>query len=297
MAQNNNILGFVLAALIISAALVLISFSNGFNITYIAGNDKFIHNGTTQIVEPYLYAVAAGETNSATVWNKWGYNSDVDSGTEEIIAHFGGDNSFILNSSEKLNITSSVSADNASGTGARSLFITGINENRTLQTELISLDGTNTVQTVYNYTGINRVIVLSTGSSISNEGDINLVSAITNKPQAQIPSGDGVTQQAFFFTQVNHTFLANYLHININKLSGGSTPRVTIRGWSRSFVTNTDYEIFRITIDTSAENTIEMSPDTPFVLGGRELLYFTAESDINNAVVSLRFSGIEKENE
>ena len=112
--------------------------------------------------------------------------------------------------------------------------------------------------------------------------------------QAQIPSGDSVTQQAIYHTQINHNLLADWLLCNVNKVSGGSTPTVTIRGWSYSRVTETNYEIFRMDIDTSVENFVELRPSQPFPIGGREVLYFTAESSLNNTIVSLRFSGIEQ---
>lgn len=252
------------------------------------------HNGTTIITEDYFYAVGGGEVNSAEVWNKWGYNSDVDPGTEEIVAHFGGDKSFLLSQGEYLNISSNSAADTSGGSGAQAVYITGIDENFLEAQELVNLNGVTPVQSTTKFLGVNRMVVYLAGSSLENVGDITATSSNTNKPQAQIPSRSGTTQQAFFFTPINSTFLANYLHINVNKLAGGSAPRITIRGWVRSFNANADYEIFRVKIDTSVENTMELSPKTPFVIGSKQILYFTAESDTNNAIVSLRFSGLQK---
>lgn len=259
-----------------------------------------IHNGTTIAVESYLYAVAAGELNSAIIWNKFGYNDDIDTTTDpEIIASFGGNRSFILSSPEILNISSSSANDANGGTGAHGLVIYGVindsSGNRISNIEVVFLNGTNTVRTTKHYYGVNRASLFRAGSSFQNEGEINLIASTGGSTQGQLPIGTGTTEQGIFYVPTNKTFLANYLVLNINKLSGGSAPRITIRGYVRSFVSNADYEIYTTTIDTSVENTIELTPETPFVVGEDSVMWFEAETDTNNALARIRFSGILKD--
>lgn len=255
-----------------------------------------IHDGTTLITENYLYSVASGEVNGAVIWNKFGFNDDIDTATDpEIIASWGGDNSIFLSTAEKLNISSTSSTDKLGDTGAQSVLIYGIDSTRTALQELVFLNGSNVVQTTNSFLGVNRMVIYLGGSDQRNDGDITASSSSTDKIQAQIPAGLGTSQQSFFFIEANHTFLNNYLVFNANKLAGGVSPKLTIIGWSRSYVSNAEYEIMRNIIDTSVENTIQLTPLTPFVLGEKSILYFTAETDTNNAQVSVRFSGIEKE--
>lgn len=248
------------------------------------------------VVRPteYRYEVAEGKRQGRSTINKWGYNTDVDTGGEEIIAAFGGTFN-IMTTADTLNVVSTSAFDASAGIGARTIQIIGIDENHLYQTETITMTGTTPATTVNQWLGVNRVIVLSSGSTNANAGTITLSdTSATFGTQAQIPSGDSVTQQAIYHTQINHNLLTDWMLINVNKVSGGSTPTVTIRGWSYSRVTETDYEIFRIDVDTSIENTIELRPSQPFPIGGREVLYFTAETSLNNTIVSLRFSGIEQ---
>lgn len=132
-------------------------------------------------------------------------------------------------------------------------------------------------------------------ANAANAGDITITdTSATVGTQAKIPSGDSVTQQAFYHTQINHNLLTDWLFCNVNKISGGGSPVVIIRGWSYSRVTATSYEVFRMDIDTSVQNFVELRPSQPFVFGGREVAYFTAETNTNNTIVNLRFSGIEQ---
>jgi hypothetical protein len=240
----------------------------------------------------YKYEVAGGKRQGRTTWNKFGYNDDVDTTNEELIASFG-ESINIMTSADTLDIVSTSTQDVSGGTGANLLQITGIDGDFNIVSEFISINGTTPVTTVNSYLGVNRVNVINSGSNLANVGTVTIDdTAGTVGVQAQLPPNGSVTQQCIFHTPINYNFFADWLFINANKTSGGSTPKVTIRGYSYSRVTNTRYEVFRYTIDTSAENTISISPSQPFTIGGREILYFTADTDTNNTSVSVRFSGI-----
>lgn len=245
----------------------------------------------------YKYEVAMSKRQGRTTWNQFGYNNDVDTagGEHTIWSSVGGDFA-VMTSADTLDVVSASANDvNTTGTGARQIFIDGIDANGLQQTETVNMNGLTPVTTSNSWLGVNRVYVISSGSSDYNEGNIAITdTAGTVGVQAFIPAQGSVTQQAIFHTQANHKLLTDWLYININKLSGGASPVVTIKGYSYSRVTDTRYEVFRETIDTSVENTIELTPSQPFVIGGREVLYFTAETDTNNTVVNLRFSGIEE---
>ena len=89
-------------------------------------------------------------------------------------------------------------------------------------------------------------------------------------------------------------FLLDYIWFNINKISGGGSPRVTVRGYAFSRVTNSRVEFFTMTIDTDVENTDEITLPHPFVIGEQSVITFEAETTTNDTIVSLRFSGEER---
>jgi len=247
---------------------------------------------TTNI--PYNVRVGNGDVSNATVWNKFGYNLDVDSGGEELIASFGGTIN-IMTSGDTLDVVSSSAEDGAgTSTGVLSVLITGISDTNTAQTEIVTMNGTTPVTTSNSWLGINRVVALSVGSNGSAVGTITIDDTSNAVGvQAEIPIGANVTQQCVFHTPITNNLLTEWLIINARKLSGaGGSPRVTIKGYSYSRVTSVTYEVFRLDIDTSVENTVQLTPPVPFVIGGREVLYFTAETNTNNTTVNCRFSGI-----
>jgi len=241
----------------------------------------------------FNYEVALGRRDGYTTWNKFGYNADIDIGTE-IVASFGGTFT-ILTSASTLTIVSSSIADDGSpaGTGANTILITGIDANYVAQSETVTLNGTSNVVTATTWLGINRAQVTLSGSGQTNAGTITITATTGGSTQGQIPTGEGTTQQCIFFTQADHKVVADTLKINAEKTSGGSTPKVTFKGWLFNSVTNTKYLIFRQLMDTSVENSFTLIPSQPFVIPEKCCLYFEATTDTNDTQVSVRFSLLE----
>jgi hypothetical protein len=259
-------------------------------------NGTLAENYDATVVRPtdYKYEVAMGKRQGRTTWNKFGFNADVDTGGQEIVGSFGGTFN-IMTTADTLDVVSSSANDTSAGTGAQSVLISGIDANFSTITEIVTLNGTTPVTTTNSFLGVNRAVVLASGSGGVNAGTITIDDTSgTVGTQAELPIGSSVTQQAIFHTQISHIFLADWLFINIRRISGGGTPRCTVRGFSYSRVTDTTYEIFTYRIDTGRENTVELRPSQPFVIGGREVFYFTCETNVNNTTVSIRFSGIEE---
>jgi hypothetical protein len=242
----------------------------------------------------YHYEVANSLRQGSSTWNKFGYNDDVDTGSEEVIAPHNGGTPNIMTTADTLDVVSDSANDTSAGTGAQTILITGIDANSLEQSEIVTMNGTTTVTTTNSWLGVNRVIVLTSGSNDSNVGTITINdNGGTVGDQASVPVGQSVTQQCIFHTPVNTNLMADWLWFNALKLSGGGgSPRVTFKGYSYSRVTETTYEVFRGQIDTDVENSLELTPSQPFVIGGREVLYFTAETDVDNTEVGARFSGI-----
>lgn len=236
--------------------------------------------------------VALGLRQGWETWNKFGYNTDIDLAAPEIIAAQGGSIA-IMTTGATLDVVSSDANDTSAGTGARTIIITGIDENNIEQTEVVTLNGVTPVTTTGLWLGVNRATVISVGTGGENAGNITIDdTANTVGIQAYLPATTNVTAQSIFHIPINEKFLASWLWFNALKISGGGgSPRVDIYGYSYSRVTGATYEIFRGKIDTSVENTLEISSNEPFVLGGREVLYFVAETDVNNTEVICRFSG------
>lgn len=245
------------------------------------------------VVRPtdFRYEVALGRRQGATTWNKFGINLDLDIGTE-VLAEQGGTFT-LLTTGSTLTIVSSNAYDTAAGTGARSIIIQGVDANRVMQNEVVTLNGTTPVVTATNWLGINRAAIYLAGSGYVNAGNINITATTGGSVQAFIPTGKGTTQQCIFFTQDNHTFLTDWLTLNAVKLSGGLQPIVDFRGWVWSAVSNAKYEVLYAVIDANIEVTKTYNPSQPFIIGEKSVFWIEATTTQNNTVVSGRFSGIE----
>ena len=265
-----------------------------------SGNGRLSEDFDSLPVRPsdYHYEVALGKRQGSTTWNKYGYNPDADSGTIETVWSPGGIFQRITTPTT-LDISSTSANDlTSTGTGAQSIIIYGVNENFEAITEVIQMNGLTNVTTTNLYCGVNRMAVYLVGTSEENVGTISAyVSGGGGTLQAQMPLGEGSTQQAIFFVQENHTMLLDFLFINVTRISGGGAqPTITIRGWVQSLVSGAKYEVFRDVMDTGVENHLVLNPQQPFVIGEKSILYFTVDTDTNNTTVGIRFSGVEVEN-
>lgn len=253
-------------------------------------------NNNTKITE-FTTEVALDNVLNVSTWNKWGYNNDVDTGSEEIIASWGG----VWQpptAAETVDFVSTSANDTSGGTGLNSIVIYGIDENRESIIEVLTLNGLTPVTTVNTYFGVNRVAPFLCGTNKANVGTIGGSQTTSGIILAEMPIGETVIQQAIFHVQTGYTFLITSLHINVIKISGGGGhPTVTVRGWVWSPVANANIQIFKAKIDTQIENTVDINATETFPVTESSVLYFTAETDTNNTIVDLRFSGKEIKND
>lgn len=245
----------------------------------------------------FAYEAALSKRQGTRTFSKFGYNTDVDTGGTETIWASGGSYT-VPTTAETLNISSGNTADDGdpAGTGAHNVYIYGIDENRKYQTETVTLNGTGTVTTTGSWLGINRMVVGSAGTGLTNAGTITAVGSSSSAVFATIPAGESVTQQCIYHTQLQSQVLADWLLINCLKVGVGSTPVVTVKGWIYSPVSNCRYEVFRLLLDTAVENTVEIRPTQPFVFNPGDVFYLTASTTVDNTSIAARFSLIEFQN-
>lgn len=231
----------------------------------------------------YHNEVALGIRQGSSLWNKFGYNNDVDTGTETIWEPGG---LFVApTSAQTLTIVSTSTDDDVGGSGCQSVIVYGVDGNYDFQTEVVELDGTTPVVTSNTWLGVNRVAAYLG----ANVGRIVATATTDTTVQASIPATEGTTQQCIFFVPRKHTALGRGVLLNVNKLSGAS-PKVTVVCWVTSLVSNARYNVFQYTIDTAVENHLIFDPIFPFPVGEKSLIEWRATTNTDNTVVNLRFS-------
>ena len=244
------------------------------------------------VVRPtnYHYEVALGRRQGHTTWNKFGYNNDIDIGTETIW-YTGGTFTPIV-TARTLSVVSTDAADDDGNTGANSVIIYGVDANWKEQTVVVTMNGITPVVTTETWMGVNRIAIYVSGTGQTNAGVITATATTEGTIQGEVPAGEGTTQQAIFFVEADHTALMDWLYITLTKNSGGTQPAIITKAFVYSAVSNSKYEVFRDHIKGDVENHTELRPSQPFIVGEKSIVEFQCTTDQNNTEVTCRFSMI-----
>lgn len=127
--------------------------------------------------EPWELQVSRGQISYHQAYTVFGYNPDVDQ-TEESVWPDGSTVPHPTTASQ-LTIASTNANDTAAGTGARTVFIEGLNGDYVTVSETVILNGTSGVTTTNSYLYVNDFYVLTTGSGGANAGDITAKVGVT----------------------------------------------------------------------------------------------------------------------
>ena len=236
--------------------------------------------------------ITANRRAGAEQWNKFGYRDNLQAaGGEETIwaSTTTSNNLVIMTSAETFTITYNNTTDGAGTTGARAITFYYLNSDEELAIAQHTLGSSGSDVTSFSGLGINRAVVTQSGTANTNTNTITVTNTSSGNDQAEIAALGGVTQQAFFFMPDNHIGAAKFLYLNANKLSG-SNPKVTFKGYVYNRTVESQFEIFRHTMDTQSETTLIIVDPCNFRISNRDVLFFVADTDQNNTVVRCRFS-------
>jgi len=160
--------------------------------------------------EPFELQVAQGQIPWHKSIFKFGFNQDIDNSLETVWAQ-GGLYSY-LSAASTLYISSSSTADDVAGTGARTATVSGLDANYDEVSVTVDLDGQNGVQlgNASNWIRVNRITVDTAGSGGQNAGVLYVgteasptVGVPTNK-YATVAIGDNQTLMALWTVPRNY---------------------------------------------------------------------------------------------
>lgn len=123
------------------------------------------------LTEPFEFQVGKGEIGWHSVLHIFGFNSDIDTGSEEAVWRAGGTIPYLA-APVAMTVSSSSADDTALGTGARTVYIKGINGTGGETEEIVTLTGQTAVNTVHTYRFIQQLTVMTAGSGGVNAGVI-----------------------------------------------------------------------------------------------------------------------------
>jgi len=120
--------------------------------------------------EPFELQVSRGQIPWHQSYTVFGYNADVDTDLETVWPYGGilGYPSAAL----QLSVSSSSADDTSNGTGARTVYLEGLDANHNVVSETVTLNGQTAVTTTKSYLHINNCYVATAGSLDSAAGTI-----------------------------------------------------------------------------------------------------------------------------
>jgi hypothetical protein len=217
----------------------------------------------------------------------FGYNADIDQ-TEESVWPDGGVVPHPTTASV-LQISSSSAADTAAGTGARTVYIGGVDGNFNEVSETVTLNGQTAVNTVNSYRYVNYFYVATVGTGTQNAGNIN---AGTGTVTAGVPAvlydiiAAGYNQRttAHFCVPAGYTGYMTSGAITSGQESGSSAITAFLKQHGPD-------EILRVgAVSTLNNGSVQYNFTFPYVIAEKNCVGASAIGASNNNAVSAFFN-------
>jgi hypothetical protein len=145
---------------------------------------------------PYFYDIAEGNVSGHEAVRIFGHNDDV--GTAwEVLSHNGGVQ-YYVSSAEVLQFSSSDGDDADGDTGARTVYIEGLDASYAIQSETVTLTGATDAPTASSYLRVHFIRVLTAGATGANEGIISVKDNAATNTIMTIAIGDNESHCAIY---------------------------------------------------------------------------------------------------
>jgi hypothetical protein len=187
------------------------------------------------MTEPFELQVARGQITGHSIVHVFGHNPDIDT-SEETVWPTGG----LLGhpaSPTIMKISSSSANDTAAGTGARTVYILGINSTGGYVEETVTLNGQTAVNTVHAYDAIQNMTVMSVGSGGVNAGTIyagtgTVTDGVPAVKYSAMGIGDNLALVGHWTCPTGYTGYITYGSISCGDTAGNQyiTGRLKLRG-------------------------------------------------------------------
>jgi hypothetical protein len=158
--------------------------------------------------EPFDLQVSRGQIQGHKTLFKFGNNGDINGSLETIWSH-GGIYAY-PSSAIQMKVSSSSANDASAGTGARTVVISGLDQNYNEISETVTLNGQTEVLTVNTFIRVFRGFVQSAGSGNTAAGTIyvgtgTVTAGVPATVYAEIPLGANQTQMALWTVPAGYT--------------------------------------------------------------------------------------------
>jgi hypothetical protein len=238
------------------------------------------------LTEPFELQVGRGQITGHSVVHVFGHNPDVDTTEVTIWPALG----LLVHPAAPtiMKISSSSADDTSAGTGARTVYILGINGTGGYVSETVTLNGQTAVNTVHEYDAIETMSVVSVGSGGVNAGIIyagtgTVTAGVPAVPYSAIGVGDNLSLVGHWTCPTGYT---GYL-VSGSITSGTSNANQYII--ARLKLRAQDNIVRTAAITTLHDGTADYDFSYPIRIQAGECITATAKGSGNNNDVSSYF--------
>jgi len=168
---------------------------------------------------PFSCMLAEGKLDGITPFRRMGHNTAVGASYETIWCK--STLYAYLTSADTIDVVSDDAADTSTGTGARTVFIGGLDSDYNMQSEIVTMKGATPVETVNKYLRVYGAKVITVGSGRVNAGNITVADVSTSNVLAYIEAGEGKSLQCVWTVPAGKTAIV--LRWAYNEKSGNTT--------------------------------------------------------------------------
>lgn len=243
--------------------------------------------------EPFGLQVAEGQIPYHSAVTVFGYNPDVDTAEESVWSNGGVVPHPV--STAILTLSSTSANDTAAGTGARTVYIAGVDGNYTVVSETVTLNGVTAVSTTNSYLAINQLYIVTAGSGLANDGQISAgTGAVTGGIPAVIydliAAGYNQRTTGHYTVPAGHTAYMSQGVFTAGQVSGSTS----ITGFLKT--TNSSQIQYVAAVVTLNNGSVQYDFDPPLLIPEKTCVGASAIGRSNNNSVSSMFNLILVEN-
>lgn len=187
-----------------------------------------------KIRNDYFQSVANGEINGQKPFSIFGNNADIDSAAAEDVWYHGEapftsyPATFVPPIVARThNVVSSSALDSSASTGARRVFIQGLDGSYNEISEVLTLSGTTVVTTANQYIFINKMTVVDVGTvNGANVGDISAIAQTELTLSALIQNTKGVSRAAIYMVPNGYRAFLHHSFVSMFNTNANATADV-----------------------------------------------------------------------
>lgn len=198
-------------------------------------------------------------------------------------------------SAEVLDIVSSSTQDDSGGTGIDAVYIEGLDGDYLPQQELVTLNGTGTVNSSLSYVHIYEINCLNiTTTGTTNAGNITVTNTTSGDTLGYVLAGDSLSKHSQFVVPAGYNALILSSHTSCFRTAGSGEKRcqidLTVTPLDGGAGDGIEYKTLKTGVSSAGVAEVEFH--LPLVIGQKVLIHPKAQAETVNTKATIQYEFI-----